>query len=44
MVRGDELASLSRNTPYEEMTMPATITATVLRGGVVTTREGRVTR
>ena len=43
VVRGAELASLSRNTPFEEMTMPATITATVLRG-VVTTREGRVTR
>ncbi|MBY4572378.1 dihydroorotase [Gordonia paraffinivorans] len=43
VVHGDELASLSRNTPYEDMTMPAAVTATVLRG-VVTTREGKVTR
>ncbi|GAC85965.1 dihydroorotase [Gordonia paraffinivorans NBRC 108238] len=43
VVHGDELASLSRNTPYEDMTMPAAVTATVLRG-VVTTREGQVTR
>ncbi|MEE3850450.1 dihydroorotase [Gordonia sp. LSe1-13] len=43
IVRGDDLASLSRNTPYEEMTMPATVTATVLRG-VITARDGEVTR
>ncbi len=43
VVHGDELASLSRNTPDEDMTMPAAVTATVLRG-VVTTREGQVTR
>ncbi|MGW0035649.1 dihydroorotase [Gordonia sp. NPDC003376] len=40
VVHGDELASLSSNTPYEAMTMPATITATVLRG-VVTARSGQ---
>ena len=43
VVRGRELASLSDNTPYEEMTMPATVTATVLRG-VLTARDGSVTR
>ncbi|QTI67029.1 dihydroorotase [Gordonia polyisoprenivorans] len=40
VVRGDELASLSSNTPYEEMTMPARVSATLLRG-VVTARDGR---
>ncbi|ACY21580.1 dihydroorotase, multifunctional complex type [Gordonia bronchialis DSM 43247] len=43
VVRGRELASLSDNTPYEEMTMPTTVTATVLRG-VLTARDGSVTR
>ncbi|MGK2316017.1 dihydroorotase [Gordonia rhizosphera] len=43
VVQGDRLASLSSNTPYESMTMPATVTATVLRG-VVTARDGEVTR
>ncbi|NED61148.1 dihydroorotase, partial [Streptomyces sp. SID10244] len=41
VVDGDGLASLSRNTPYEAMTMPATVTTTVLRG-VVTARDGEV--
>ncbi|NDK90984.1 dihydroorotase [Gordonia desulfuricans] len=40
VVHGDELASLSSNTPYEAMSMPATITATVLRG-VVTAAGGQ---
>ncbi|RPA66168.1 dihydroorotase [Gordonia oryzae] len=40
VVRGDELASLSSNTPYEEMTMPARVIATLLRG-VVTARDGQ---
>lgn len=43
VVHADGLASLSRNTPYEAMTMPATVTATVLRG-VVTARGGEVLR
>nr|WP_202422158.1 dihydroorotase [Gordonia sp. SID5947] len=43
VVEADGLASLSRNTPYEAMTMPATVTATVLRG-VVTARDGEVMR
>ena len=43
VVRGRELASLSDNTPYEDMTMPTTVTATVLRG-VLTARDGSVTR
>ncbi len=43
VVHGPDLASLSANTPFEAMTMPATITATVLRG-VVTARDGEVTR
>ena len=38
-VRGPELASIAGNTPYEEMTLPATITATVLRGRI-TARDG----
>lgn len=41
IVEPDELASLSRNTPYEAMTMPASVVATVLRGRV-TARDGRV--
>ncbi|RFD25155.1 dihydroorotase [Mycobacterium uberis] len=33
-VTGDGLASRSSNTPYESMTLPATVTATLLRGKV----------
>lgn len=40
VVDGDQLASLSSNTPYESMTMPATITTTLLRG-VITARDGQ---
>jgi dihydroorotase len=40
-VVGDDLASRSANTPYESMTLPATITATLLRG-TVTARDGKV--
>ncbi|MGV9671067.1 dihydroorotase [Gordonia sp. NPDC003504] len=40
VVHGTDLASLSDNTPYESMTMPATVVATLLRG-VVTARDGR---
>ncbi|GAC68798.1 dihydroorotase [Gordonia soli] len=43
VVEADRLASLSQNTPYESMTLPATVTATVLRG-VVTARDQEVTR
>lgn len=39
VVRGDELASRSANTPYEAMTMTATVVATVLRGRI-TARDG----
>ena len=42
-VKADDLASLSRNTPYADMTLPATIRATVLRGAV-TAYEGAVRR
>ena len=40
-VTGAALASRAANTPYEAMTLPATVTATVLRGRV-TARGGRV--
>ncbi|MGB6109203.1 MAG: dihydroorotase [Mycobacterium sp.] len=40
-VTGAALASRAVNTPYEAMTLPATVTATVLRGRV-TARDGRV--
>ena len=40
-VRGPELVSKSENTPYEAMTLPATVTATLLRG-VITARDGRI--
>jgi dihydroorotase len=40
-VTGAMLASRSANTPYEAMTLPATVTATVLRGRI-TARDGRV--
>ncbi|HUM00024.1 MAG TPA: amidohydrolase family protein, partial [Mycobacterium sp.] len=39
-VRGADLASRSDNTPYESMTLPATVTATLLRGRV-TARDGK---
>ncbi len=39
VVTGTDLASLSDNTPYESMTMPVTVTATLLRG-TVTARDG----
>ena len=40
-VRGPELASISSNTPYEAMTLPARVVATFLRGKV-TARDGKV--
>ena len=40
-VAGAMLASRSANTPYEAMTLPATVTATMLRGRI-TARDGRV--
>ncbi|MEV4125049.1 dihydroorotase [Nocardia sp. NPDC049707] len=39
-VRAAELASISNNTPFEDMTFPARVTATLLRGRV-TAREGK---
>src|SRR5271166_602053 len=39
-VAGPELASRSANTPYEAMTLPATVTATLLRGKI-TARDGK---
>ena len=39
-VVGPELASRSANTPYESMTLPATVTATLLRGKI-TARDGK---
>ncbi|MDT5220968.1 MAG: dihydroorotase, partial [Mycobacterium sp.] len=39
-VTGAELASRSANTPYETMTLPARVTATLLRGQV-TARDGK---
>ncbi|MEV5647501.1 dihydroorotase [Nocardia sp. NPDC052254] len=39
-VRGRELASISGNTPYEAMTLPAKVAATVLRGRI-TARDGK---
>ena len=39
-VRPRELASLSHNTPYAEMELPAQVTATLLRGRI-TARQGR---
>lgn len=39
-VSGADLASRSDNTPYETMTLPATVTLTVLRGKV-TARDGK---
>ena len=40
-VAGAMLASRSANTPYEAMTLPTTVTATMLRGRI-TARDGRV--
>ena len=40
VVTGAQLASRSDNTPYEEMTLPATVTATLLRGRI-TARDGK---
>jgi dihydroorotase len=40
VVDGTELASRSANTPFETMTLPATVTATLLRG-VITARDGK---
>ena len=39
-VHGPDLASRSSNTPYQAMTLPATVTATLLRGRV-TARDGK---
>ncbi|WP_445170063.1 dihydroorotase [Mycolicibacterium sp. Dal123E01] len=39
-VAGTELASRSANTPFAAMTLPATVTATLLRG-TVTARDGK---
>ncbi|WP_343600189.1 dihydroorotase [Mycobacterium sp.] len=39
-VAGAELASRSANTPYESMTLPAVVTATLLRG-TITARDGK---
>jgi dihydroorotase len=39
-VQGNDLASRSDNTPYESMTLPATVTLTMLRGKV-TARDGQ---
>jgi len=39
-VVGTDFASRSANTPYETMTLPATVTATLLRGKI-TARDGK---
>ena len=39
-VSGADMASRSANTPYETMTLPATVTATLLRGKI-TARDGK---
>ncbi|MET0699168.1 MAG: dihydroorotase [Mycobacterium sp.] len=39
-VAGSALASKSANTPFESMTLPATVTATLLRG-TITARDGK---
>jgi len=41
IVRGHDFASISHNTPYEDMTLPGRVTATVLRGRI-TARDGNV--
>ena len=40
-VRGEELASIATNTPYEGMTLPARVVTTILRGRV-TAQDGQV--
>jgi dihydroorotase len=40
-VRGEKLASRAANTPYEGMRLPATVTATILRGRI-TARNGEI--
>ena len=40
---GEALASRSANTPYQAMTLPAVVTATLLRGRI-TARHGNVQR
>lgn len=40
VVTGTQLASRSANTPYETMTLPAAVTATLLRGRI-TARDGK---
>ncbi|RZQ65626.1 dihydroorotase [Amycolatopsis suaedae] len=40
-VRGEELASIAANTPYEGMRLPGVVTATLLRGEI-TARDGKV--
>jgi dihydroorotase len=42
-VRGADLASIATNTPYEGMTLPATVVTTVARGRV-TAHDGRIRR
>ncbi len=42
-VQGSALASRSANTPFEAMSLPATVTATLLRGRI-TARDGSVVR
>ena len=42
-VQGSALASRSANTPFEAMSLPATVTATLLRGRI-TARDGSVSR
>ena len=39
-VAGSDLASRSDNTPFEAMTLPATVTATLLRGRI-TAQDGK---
>jgi dihydroorotase len=42
-VRGAGLASISDNTPYEGMTLPARVVTTIARG-TVTAHQGRIRR
>jgi dihydroorotase len=42
-VRGAELASISANTPYEGMALPATVVTTISRGRI-TAHDGRIRR
>lgn len=41
VVQGSDLASKSANTPYQAMTLPASVTATLLRGRI-TARDGKI--